>query len=450
MSAIAARSEADYESWRQGAIWNAVVPSRFPDAIARPASRDEVAKLVRDAAARGRRIGVTSGGHSWRGAGIRDGGLLLALGALQQIEVLPEERIAFAEPGATHKMLADAIVPHGLGFPIGHCPTVGLGGYLLAGGFGWNKRTWGPAVWSVEGHDVVTVDGDEIQISPTEQPDLYWAARGGGGGFPGVVTRYRLRLKPLPKIVAARVVYPLACLPELLVWAGGHDRLPPGIEISLIARRPVEPDPGDLDSHGRAPLQVIVAMTGFGETVDAATEIVTAAVRDAPCCADVVTRSVEEEALSALEGPSGWIHGLRYQVDCVDVDDLETAARACEGALRTAPSDLTRIVFAGGFSPGDPPDVAVAEHGRYSVNVYATWADPSDDAANAAWMATTMAELEPITTGYYIGESDLSAGPDRARRSYTPAAWERLNAIRAEHDPQRRKFGFLGEDEAAG
>jgi len=450
MTATAARSQADYESWRQEAIWNAVVPSRFPDAIARPASRAEVAELVRDAAASGRRIGVKSGGHSWRGAGIRDGGLLLDLGRLQHIEVLAEEGIALAEPGATHKMLADAIVPHGLGFPIGHCPTVGLGGYLLAGGFGWNKRTWGPAVWSVEGHDVVTVDGDEIRISATEHADLYWAARGGGGGFPGVVTRYRLRLKPLPKIVAARVVYPLACLPELLVWAGGHDRLPPGIEISLIARRPVEPGPGALDSDGHAPLQVIVAMTGFGATVEAAAEIVGGAVRDAPCGADVITTSIEPETLSALEGPSGWIHGLRYQVDCVYVDDLDAAARACERALRTAPSDLTRIVFAGGYSPADPPDVAVAEHGRYSANVYATWADPADDAANATWVAATMAELEPVTTGYYVGESDLSAAPNRARRSYTSESWERLSAIRAEHDPQRRKFGFLGEDEAAG
>ena len=228
MTSATARGDAEYESKRQDAIWNAVVPSRFPDAIASPSSRAEVVELVRSAAASGTRIGIKSGGHSWRGAGIRDGGLLLDLGRLQRIEVLPEEGIALAEPGATHQMLADAIVPHGLAFPTGHCPTVGLGGYLLAGGFGWNKRTWGPAVWSVEGHDVVTVDGDELQISAMQHSDLYWAARGGGGGFPGVVTRYRLRLRPLPKIVAGRVVYPLACLPELLVWAGEHDRLPPG------------------------------------------------------------------------------------------------------------------------------------------------------------------------------------------------------------------------------
>jgi FAD/FMN-containing dehydrogenase len=445
MTATAARSEAGYEPWRQAAIWNAVVPSRFPDAIARPTSRAEVAELVRGAATSGSRFGVKSGGHSWRGAGIRDGGLLLDLGALQGIEVRPDEGIALAEPGATHQMLADAVVPHRLGFPIGHCPTVGLGGYLLAGGFGWNKRTWGPAVWSVEGHDVVTVDGDEIEISATQHPDLYWAARGGGGGFPGVVTRYRLRLKPLPRIVAGRDVYPLACLPELLVWAGAHDRLPPGVEISLIARRPVEPDPDDLEADGRAPLRVIVSTTGFGESVEAATELVTAAGRDAPCRDDVVTTSIEEVALNALEGASGWIHGLRYAVDCIYVDDLEQAARVCERALRATPSDLTRIVFAGGFSPAEHPDVAATELGRYSVNVYATWSDAADDAANEAWLASTMTELDPITTGFYVGESDLSVAPDRPRRSYTPADWERLRAIRAEHDPQRRKFAFLGE-----
>src|SRR5262249_8441016 len=152
----------------------------------------------REAAADGRRIAVKSGGHNWRGACLRDDSLLLDLGALKRIEVEPESLLARAEPGVTHQELADAIVPHGLGFPIGHCPTVGLGGYLLAGGYGWNPRTWGTAGWSVDAIDAVTVDGEELLIDAVNPPDLFWAARGGGGGFPAVALRYHLRLKPLP------------------------------------------------------------------------------------------------------------------------------------------------------------------------------------------------------------------------------------------------------------
>ena len=142
------RGHPEYEQARAATVWNAVVPARRPDAIARPASGDEVAELVRGARARGERIAIKSGGHNWRGAYLRDSGLLIDLVDLSRIEVDVERAVARVEPGATHQLLADAIVPHGLGFPIGHCATVGLGGYLLAGGYGWNPRQWGPACWS--------------------------------------------------------------------------------------------------------------------------------------------------------------------------------------------------------------------------------------------------------------------------------------------------------------
>ena len=138
------RDDPADQGLREAAVWNGIVPNRYPDAIARPSSGAEVAELVRTAGEGHLRIGIKSGGHNWRGAYLRDGGLLIDLGGLNRIEVDAERRTATVEPGATHQMLADALVPHGLGFPIGHCPSVGLGGYLLAGGYGWNPRVSGP------------------------------------------------------------------------------------------------------------------------------------------------------------------------------------------------------------------------------------------------------------------------------------------------------------------
>lgn len=431
------RGDAGYESLRSSAVWNGLVPDRFPEAIARPAAREEVAPLVRAAAEDGRRIGVKSGGHNWLGAFLRDGGLLLDLEALNRVEVDAEKRLALVEPGATHKVLADAIVPHGLGFPIGHCPTVGLGGYVLAGGYGWNPRTWGPACWSVEAVDIVDVTGEEHSIGGASRPDLLWAARGGGGGFPAIATRYHLRLQPLPDIASVRADYALGALVELLPWSAGLEAMPAGTEISLIARRPSDSD------DPRATVQA----SGFAPTQDEAMLLASAAVDAAPSA----DRRIEERvfrrvALNDLEGEGGWVEGLRYSVDmCWTTGGYAETAEVCVRAIRDAPSELSRIVFAWGFAPPGGPEVAQSANGTLTVNVYAIWDDPARDGENSSWVRSIMDAIEPWTTGFYAGESDLAVTPDRARRCYPPRKWERLTAIRDRYDPERRKYGYLSE-----
>ena len=135
-----------------------------------PDRREQVADAVRDATAQGLQVAVKSGGHNWTGACLRDDGVLIDLGAIDDVEVDPAARRALVGPAATHRALAAALVPHGLGFPIGHCPSVGLGGYLLAGGTGWNMREWGPGCWNVTGADVVTADGRERSIDQDREP----------------------------------------------------------------------------------------------------------------------------------------------------------------------------------------------------------------------------------------------------------------------------------------
>ena len=430
-----------YVSLREAAVWNGVVPDRFPDAIARPGDRAEVPALVADASREGKRIAVKSGGHSWRGAGLRDGGLLLDLGDLDRVEVLPDRELAFVEPGATHKVLADALVPHGLGFPIGHCPTVGLGGYLLAGGYGWNPRIWGPACWSVVGLDVVDIAGGELHISADEHPDLFWAARGGGSGFPAIATRFHLRVQPLPRIASLRSDYPLASLAELTTWSSSQEQLPPGTEISLIAHRP-------LDDEGRRVPAATVQASGFAATPDAAMRLARNASDAAPAVdLRVAQRAYPEVALNDLEGEGAWVQGVRYCVDMCWVDSRYYEVGAiCERAIENAPSQKSRIVLAWGFAPPDGPDVAQTANGKLTINLYAIWDDPADDDRNEAWIRWIMAELEPGISGFYVGEADLSVSADRPRRCYPADKWERLTEIRERYDPERRKYGYLSED----
>lgn len=432
-----------YVSLRESAVWNGVVPDRFPEAIARPESRDEVAALVAGANQAGRRIAIKSGGHSWRGACLRDGALLLDFGNLDRVEVRPDEKLAVVEPGATHKVLADALVPHDLGFPIGHCPSVGLGGYLLAGGYGWNPRIWGPACWSVAGVDLVDVSGNELHASETEHPDLFWAARGGGGGLPAIATRFHLRVRQLPKIASVRCDYPLAELRELLPWSAGvDDRMPQGTEVSLIAHRPPDAE-GD-----RLEPRATVQASGFASSGDEAIRLARTASDDAPSVASRLDeRAYPEVALNDLEGEGAWTEGLRYCVDmCWTEAGHAEIGTICEEAIRQAPSERSRIVLAWGFAPPNGPDVAQTANGTLTVNLYAIWDDPSDDEANEAWIRATMGQIEPWITGFYVGEADLSVSSDRPRRCYPAEKWQRLAEIRERHDPQRRKHGYLSEE----
>ena len=217
------RDDPEYEGLREAALWNGIVPDRYPDAIARPSSGAEVAELVRTAGERRLRIAIKSGGHNWRGAFLRDGGLLLDLGGLNRIEVDTERRRR-VEPGATHQVLADALVPHALGFPIGHCPSVGLGGYLLAGGYGWNPRIWGPACWSVAAIDAIELDGEERLVDGERARPVLGRPRR-RGRLPGDRDPVSPALQSLPRsprcdrTTASR-------LPDLLAWSAELEGMP--------------------------------------------------------------------------------------------------------------------------------------------------------------------------------------------------------------------------------
>jgi len=437
------RSDREYEKARTEAVWNGVVPARCPDAIARPTSADEVAQLVRDARARGDRIAIKSGGHNWRGAFLRDRGLLIDLVNLDRVEVDVDRASARVEPGATHQVLADAIVPHGLGFPIGHCETVGLGGYLLAGGYGWNPREWGPACWSVEAVEIVTVDGEQRTIDADNDPDLFWAARGGSGGFPAFITAYHLRLQPLPKIATRRVHFPLSDLPSLLAWSAKVEDADPGLEISLIAHRPLDRTTG----RPQDPCTTVQA-TAFAPSLADAEELLTDAFAGlAEISQELAPAETVEVALNKLQAEAAWVHGRRYSVDmCWVADSYEPIGEICARAIDEAPSHLSRIVFAWGFAPHGGPDVAQTLNGTLTVNVYAIWEGPDDDAANEQWTAEAMQAMDPQITGFYAGESDLSVDADRKVRAYPPEKWERLTRIRDQHDPERVKFGFISEE----
>jgi FAD/FMN-containing dehydrogenase len=432
------RGEPGYEDRRRSLVWNERVPSRMPQAIVAPGNGDEVALAVREAAAGGLRVSVRSGGHNWLGACLREDSVVLDLGRLAAVDVDRDGRRARVGPGVTHKALADTIVRDGLAFPIGHCPSVGLGGYLIAGGAGWNLREWGMGCWNVSAIEVVTAAGEVVVADEHQHTDLFWAARGGGAGVPCVVTCFDLQLHPLPRIRSLRHAYPAPCTESLLPWVAEHlPTLPAGIEISLIVRRPQE-DPS-------REARVNVVATGFAAGADAASELASEALRRAPEADLMFERSeVEERQMNDLEGEGGWPEGFRHAADtCWVSEGLAEVGAIVGAAIDAAPSPLSRIVIAFGFEPPQRPDVAFTAMGVANVNVYATWSEEHDDEANVRWVRETMDALAPFTTGHYIGETDVTADVARASQSYPVEKWRRLEEVVRRYDPERRFHGFL-------
>ncbi len=214
------RGDAGYEQARVGGLFNARRPDRYPEAVLLAADEDDVVAGVRLAAERGLNVSVRAGGHSWAAWSVRDDALLIDLARMRELTYDPATGIATAGPAVQGGAeLTPFLTGHGRAFPGGHCPSVGIGGFLLQGGQGWNSRRCGWACESVAGIDVVTADGQLIHADETHHSDLLWAARGAGPGFFGAITRFHLRTYPLPGAMTHDTwMFELDDLEPLLVW----------------------------------------------------------------------------------------------------------------------------------------------------------------------------------------------------------------------------------------
>jgi FAD/FMN-containing dehydrogenase len=437
MTMITHRGDDRYDALRRSLVWNELVPDRNPSIIYRPNTAEEVAGLVREEIPAHQKISVRAGGHNWLASSLRDEGVLIDLGKLNTVSVDVEGRLAQVGPGATHQLVADAIAPEGLAFPIGHCPSVGLGGYLLAGGMGWNMHSWGSASANVRGADVVFADGHLARIDDQHHPDLFWALRGGSSGFPGIVTSFLLELKELPRIASRRIVHRLEALPQTLERVSEFLPGAPGVEVAVIVRRPID-DP-------TVEPRFTLAATSFGDTDAAARSRLDAAITvlDAERAALSDTGAFPV-AFNQLEGEGGWEEGLRYFADTTwATSPVADIGRLVAEAITAAPSSESRIVIAFAHSPGSGPDIAFTHQGDMTVNFYATWREGSDDEANVDWVRVSSTSLNAISDRHYIGESDLSAGPGRVALSYPADKLKRLGEIIDRYDPAGRFHAFL-------
>ncbi|MGW7576095.1 FAD-binding oxidoreductase [Streptomyces sp. NPDC054765] len=445
------RGDPGYEGARSAAVWNARLPSRHPEALLRASSETDVVRAVAYARARGLQVSVSSGGHNWSGSPLRDRALLLDLSALRDCRITPATGTAPAtatvQPAVTGQELVAVLTPQDLAFPVGHCPTVAVGGFLLSGGLGWNSRAWGASCAGVQEIRAVTADGRTVTCSDTQHPDLFWAARGAGPGCCAVVTGFRLALHPHPaSLMATSLTFPLAEVARVTEWGERVARgLPPYVEVGFVLV-PSGPPAGTAPAGPR----ITVGATAFAATRREALQALEP-FADCPFGERAVARQpAAPTSFAALhEGAAAvWPPAHRYAADTLwSPESHATQLTRIADAVAHAPSGKSLVL-----SPVQPVserpallrNMAFSPLGASYLVCYAVWDDPAGDEDNARWLREAMTAADPRGEGFrYVAEADLEAGAARARRSYAPATWDRLQEIKAQWDPENLFHSYL-------
>jgi FAD/FMN-containing dehydrogenase len=442
------RGDADYEAARLNAVWNARKPDRRPDRILVAATAEDVVWGVRHAASEGLRVSVRSGGHSWYGNCLRTGAMLLDLSALTDIAVDPGAMVAAVGPGTLGRDLDAALAERGLFFPIGHCGTVGLGGFALGGGYGWNSRTRGPAGLNIRAIDVVLADGKPVHADDATHPELLWAARGAGPGFFGVVTRFHLDVCPRPRMLRTGDIYPLDVHDEVLEWALALlPSLPSEVEVS--ARVGYSPRVG-------APA---LTLTGMAFAADAGADA--DAVADADARADpaallapLSTCPVLDRALDRFSTPvdrlpdlhdrgGGDAPSLRWDVDGIwthsAAADIIPAAAAA-GLKEIPPGEHSFVLWMLWGHHDERPNACWSMQAPLYLSPNAGWKDAAEDERHGRWVDDALGRLVPHSCGVQFSDANL---PVRPGQGLSPGNARWLEELRRTYDPDGLFCSYL-------
>lgn len=437
------RDHPDYETARRSACWNGRVPDRFPELIFYPECEEHVRRAVGYANQHDLAVGVKSGGHSWTASFLRDKSILIEMARMNGFTVEVEQRIAAVQPAVHGGDLNDELSRHGLMFPGGHCPTVGMGGYLLQGGFGWNSRKWGLACQSLLAIDVVTADGELVRASTNENADLFWAARGAGCGFFGVVTKFYLRLHELPPAtMSSQYVFAIEHLDEVVTAIDDASALfPAELEVSTFIGH--DPYGMFVDAPTVAVVADVLAETNQQEAT-AALDIIH---NLSPMKKALVTRAhlpCTPHDMSARLGQILDHRGRRYQCNNMWTDEkvheLLPALHQIIPRLGPAPTHL----YLYWWTPGQRREktetgMAFSLEGRLYIAIYAITTDPSKDAEHSDLVveAINLIDAQGGAKGMQLADENLPLAP---RKFMATQNYVRLERLRRRYDPHRR-FG---------
>jgi FAD/FMN-containing dehydrogenase len=383
---------------------------------------------------------VRAGGHSVAGYGVCDDGLMLDLSAMRGVWVDPDARVVRVQGGATWGDVDRESQAFGLAVPGGIVSTTGVAGLTLGGGIGWLHRSYGLACDNLRSVEIVTADGQLRRASETENPDLFWAVRGGGGNF-GVVTTFEFTAHPLgPVVPVAAVMYPIDNAGELFrAWRAWASTAPEeAMSRALFWWMPEAPQlPPAV--HNQQVFIVGAIYTGSAEegqrVLQPLRELGTPLV-------DLGTEMpfrIFQSAFDALF-PKGQLASYWKSIYLSELTDDLVDLIVRHGAQRSSPLTIVHVPMLGGaMSRVDATATAFGDRGaRFMLSVDGNWVDPTETADHVAWVREVISQAEGFssTGGTYLnfsGQEDTGAG-ELVQAAYGENL-QRLVEVKQRYDP---------------
>lgn len=420
------RDDSGYDEAR--AVHNGLV-DRKPALIVRCRSADDVAAALAFARRTGLEVSIRGGGHNVAGRAVTDDGVMIDLALMKGIAVDPASRTATVEGGVIWAELNDAAAAHGLAVTGGAVSTTGVAGYTLGGGLGWLMSKYGLAADNLLAVELVTADGDILQVDGSSHPDLLWAVRGGGGNF-GVVTSFTFRLHPVRTVVGGLIAHPLDAAPALLRFyrdavADASD------DLTVFAGLVHAPD-----GSGAQLSALVVFHTG--ELTDAERDLEPFESWGSPLVVQVGPMPYPVMNTILDDGyPSG---SLNYWLSSFTRGLPDELIDVAVERFATVPSPLSAILlehFHGAVTRVGPTETAVPHRDEgWNLLLPSVWTDPAETEANIAWTRETFAALRPhLATGRWLNYLGDDQADDAVRAAYGPN-YDRLRQVKRRYDPE--------------
>ncbi len=424
--------DTDYDQVRR--IWNAMI-DRKPALIARCTSPDDVVQAVKFGRKHSLLVSIRGGGHNIAGNAVCDDGLMIDLSQMKGVKVDAKARRAIVEPGCTLADVDAATQAHGLATPLGINSTTGLAGLTLGGGFGWLSRKYGMSVDNLVSADVVTAEGRQIHASATENADLFWGLRGGGGNF-GIVTRFEFQLHPVgPNVLSGLIVFPFAQAKSVITqFARFTETMPDELNVWMVTRK-APPLPFLPESvHGTE--IVVLALFYAGDPAKGEKLIAPLRGFGTPLGEHVGVQPyiAWQQAFDPLLTPGArnyWKSHNFAQLSGGAIDTIIDYA----GKLPSPQCEIF-IGTIGGRTASVAADAMAysSRDAKYVLNVHGRWDSAAEDKRCIAWAREFFAKSQPVASGgayvYFLTQDEA----DRVAFAYG-GVYKRLAALKKKFDP---------------
>ncbi len=417
--------EGGYDEARR--VHNGLIDRR-PALIARCQNTADIADAVRFARAEGLELCVRGGGHNVAGRAVAEGAVMIDLSPMKGIYVDPVARTVRAQGGVLWRELNRETAVHGLAVTGGAISTTGIAGLTLGGGLGWLMAKYGLAADNVTAIELVTAEGDVLDVTSGSDPDLFWALRGGGGNF-GVAASFQYRLHPLQMVTGGLIAHPIDAAPDLLRFY--RDALASvSDDLTVFAALVHAPD-----GSGLKLAAMVVFHTGPPE--EAERELAPFKTWGSPLMVEVgpMPYQVMNTVLDA-NYPSG---SLNYWLSSFTSGLPDGLIDTAVERFASVPSTMSAMLleqFHGAVCRVGVTDTAVPHREEgWNLLLPSVWTDPADTDANIAWTRETHAALAPhLSEGRwlnYLGDDQ----DDAVRAAYGPN-YDRLVELKRRYDPE--------------